>query len=782
MSKSRGNVDRPVDGARRRAAPTRCAGTCSPRARRGRRSGCRIESIDESTQPVPADALEHVLVLRHLREPRRLGRPAPRRALADRTCSTAGSARGCTRTVARRSPTRSRGSTRCAAAQALERFVDDLSNWYVRRSRPRFWKAADAGAHATLHECLAHGHAAARAVLPVRRRRAVPQPRAAPTSRCTWPTGPRSTRPAIDADARGARWSVARAGRVARPRGPHRGQAQGAPAAAPRARAPARRRALSDAVAVAEIADALNVKRRRGGHRPRRPARLRGRPELPGARPAASASCMPLVKDALARRRRRRPSSRALDERRRATTLDCRRRDGRRSSPTTSRCAPRHTRSSRSPQDGGYAVALDTTLDDDLRAEGIARERRPRASTTCARPTGSRSPTGSLVRAARRRRPARGASNATGSGSRARCLAKELDPGPDRTGRRGHDARRSTATPVGVEIEPGLTRPRRRSSAAAAEQARPLVRRRPGRRSRRRRSSSVPVPSGASSRTASRSEAKNASSSRSSACRRRRRRGRQFDERGARRRGRSHGGRLGAARRRAAGRRRRRARRRAAAPVGAAGRGRGAGARSRCGGGAPQIGTGLGARRRLARGRAPASPTAPSATAVEPRSTTTCRTTRRTCCRSPPRASGRRRRAIVGTRRPMAVLNAAERREVGLDRGAEPRCGTRARTARARRRRRAAPRDASRGRGSRPRAGGARTRRCGGPWPRPRSTMRPRLRLGLLEHLAGLAGPRRRRRRRHAARAAACAGACPRSRSRARPAGAPRPCASCSVS
>ncbi len=41
------------------------------------------------------------------------------------------------------------------AAQALEGFVDELSNWYVRRSRPRFWKAADPVAHATLHHCLA---------------------------------------------------------------------------------------------------------------------------------------------------------------------------------------------------------------------------------------------------------------------------------------------------------------------------------------------------------------------------------------------------------------------------------------------------------------------------------------------------------------------------------------------------------------------------------------------------------------------------------------------------
>jgi isoleucyl-tRNA synthetase len=39
-------------------------------------------------------------------------------------------------------------------AQALESLVDDLSNWYVRRSRPRFWKASDPNAHATLHEAL----------------------------------------------------------------------------------------------------------------------------------------------------------------------------------------------------------------------------------------------------------------------------------------------------------------------------------------------------------------------------------------------------------------------------------------------------------------------------------------------------------------------------------------------------------------------------------------------------------------------------------------------------
>ncbi len=39
-------------------------------------------------------------------------------------------------------------------ATRLGRFIDDLSNWYVRRSRPRFWKSSDAAAHVTLHEAL----------------------------------------------------------------------------------------------------------------------------------------------------------------------------------------------------------------------------------------------------------------------------------------------------------------------------------------------------------------------------------------------------------------------------------------------------------------------------------------------------------------------------------------------------------------------------------------------------------------------------------------------------
>jgi len=45
-----------------------------------------------------------------------------------------------------------------ASGRAIQEFVDDLSNWYVRRSRRRFWKSEEdadkVSAYLTLHECL----------------------------------------------------------------------------------------------------------------------------------------------------------------------------------------------------------------------------------------------------------------------------------------------------------------------------------------------------------------------------------------------------------------------------------------------------------------------------------------------------------------------------------------------------------------------------------------------------------------------------------------------------
>lgn len=48
------------------------------------------------------------------------------------------------------------------AGEAIESFVDQLSNWYVRRNRRRFWKSTDAAdkqaAYLTLYECLDVAH------------------------------------------------------------------------------------------------------------------------------------------------------------------------------------------------------------------------------------------------------------------------------------------------------------------------------------------------------------------------------------------------------------------------------------------------------------------------------------------------------------------------------------------------------------------------------------------------------------------------------------------------
>ena len=100
-------------------------------------------------------------------------------------------------------------------AQALEGFVDDLSNWYVRRSRPRFWNAP-----------MPSVQARSRLARPTPRctnacarwrccwRRSAPSwPTScsatwpAPTSRCTSPTGPRSTPPLVTRRSK-RRWSA----------------------------------------------------------------------------------------------------------------------------------------------------------------------------------------------------------------------------------------------------------------------------------------------------------------------------------------------------------------------------------------------------------------------------------------------------------------------------------------------------------------------------------------------------------------------------------------------
>ena len=67
------------------------------------------------------------------------------------------------------------------AAQAIEEFTDGLSNWYVRRSRRRYWKSEDDGdkqaAYSTLYNCLATLSRVLAPFTPVRGGRDVQQPR-----------------------------------------------------------------------------------------------------------------------------------------------------------------------------------------------------------------------------------------------------------------------------------------------------------------------------------------------------------------------------------------------------------------------------------------------------------------------------------------------------------------------------------------------------------------------------------------------------------------------------
>ena len=92
-----------------------------------------------------------------------------------------------------------RRSTRRPRDGGSRRFIDDLSNWYVRRSRRRFWdgpaRPAGASAFATLYECLTTLTLLMAPIMPfvtdyvwgVLRR-------PARRSRCTWRRGPRLTR------------------------------------------------------------------------------------------------------------------------------------------------------------------------------------------------------------------------------------------------------------------------------------------------------------------------------------------------------------------------------------------------------------------------------------------------------------------------------------------------------------------------------------------------------------------------------------------------------------
>jgi isoleucyl-tRNA synthetase len=253
-------------------------------------------------------------------------------------------------------------------AQALEAFVDDLSNWYVRRSRPHFWQADDAHAHATLHECLSM---LALLLAPFTPFVADELHRnLAGTSESVhladWPAvDDAALDDALEAEMERAR-AVVSLGLSARNE------------AKLKVRQPLRRAlvllpeggAFTEAVA-AEVADALNVKALEAVTDLEGLLEYAVVPNFKALAPRVRGQ-MPLVKDAL-QAADGGAVKRALDA---DGVYDLALPDG-----TTVRLEPddvevraeSHAELALA-QEAGYAVAIDTTVDDELRAEGIARD------------------------------------------------------------------------------------------------------------------------------------------------------------------------------------------------------------------------------------------------------------------------------------------------------------------------------------------------------------------------------------------------------------------------
>ena len=314
--------------------------------------------------------------------------------------------------------------------RAYEAFIDDVSNWYIRRSRRRFWDA-DPVALRTLWFALVQGLRVVAPLMPF-------------LTDHLWRvlTAPVCRRAGVRPSRGVAR--DARAGR----RAPRRDR-----------RAPSRGRARSPGAGdLGHEAAAAAPRARRRGRAARGEPRRRGRGRAPGARglvrtrrgERASREAEPARARAEARQgarrralcaagRRLRGAPRRRRPRRRATT----------SPATRSSSSARGRTAGRSPPPTGSRSRSTSTSTTTSSAQGASTTSSTR-STRCARSRGSRSPIGSRCRSPSRTR----ISSSTASGSRVRrspCRSERAAPSsPSRRPRTAPRARaRGGARPAG---------------------------------------------------------------------------------------------------------------------------------------------------------------------------------------------------------------------------------------------------------------------------------------------------------------------------------------------
>ena len=147
MSKSQGQHRRARGTSSTATAPTRSAGTSSPPSSRGTATASPWTRSARACACSCVQLWNTYALLRPLRARggagRRRGRPT----------STAGCSRGSARRSTR-SPSAWTTTTPRSPAARSRAFVDDLSNWYVRRSRRRFWEGDASRVRARCATCL----------------------------------------------------------------------------------------------------------------------------------------------------------------------------------------------------------------------------------------------------------------------------------------------------------------------------------------------------------------------------------------------------------------------------------------------------------------------------------------------------------------------------------------------------------------------------------------------------------------------------------------------------